>query len=64
MNTTEDGSEEEGEYKKEKTKRGKFLTVKEERKDSSEVVVEVECTGFPSRRYLSRVSNVAGRQLI
>lgn len=33
-------SEEEGEYKKEKTKRGKFVAVKEE-KDSSEVVVEV-----------------------
>ncbi|KAM6377959.1 ATPase MORC2 isoform 2-T2 [Pluvialis apricaria] len=40
-NTTEDGSEEEGEYKKEKRKRGKFLAVKEERKDSSEVVVEL-----------------------
>ncbi|NWH54808.1 MORC2 protein, partial [Fregata magnificens] len=37
LNTTEDGSEEEGEYKKEKTKRGKFLSVKEEKKDSSEL---------------------------
>ncbi|NXW36491.1 MORC2 protein, partial [Phaetusa simplex] len=36
-NNTEDGSEEEGEYKKEKTKRGKFAAVKEERKDSSEL---------------------------
>ncbi|NXG66829.1 MORC2 protein, partial [Hemiprocne comata] len=35
--TTEDGSEEEGERKKEKTKRGKFVAVKEERKDSSEL---------------------------
>ncbi|XP_014812109.1 PREDICTED: MORC family CW-type zinc finger protein 2 isoform X2 [Calidris pugnax] len=41
LNNTEDGSEEEGEYKKEKTKRGKFVAVKEERKDSSEVVVEL-----------------------
>ncbi|NXG92171.1 MORC2 protein, partial [Stercorarius parasiticus] len=37
LNNTEDGSEEEGEYKKEKTKRGKFVAVKEERKDSSEL---------------------------
>ncbi|NXI91566.1 MORC2 protein, partial [Psophia crepitans] len=35
-NTSEDGSEEEGEHKKEKTKRGKFVAVKEE-KDSSEL---------------------------
>uniref|UniRef100_A0A8C0EWS2 MORC family CW-type zinc finger 2 n=1 Tax=Bubo bubo TaxID=30461 RepID=A0A8C0EWS2_BUBBB len=40
LNTTEDGSEEEVEHK-EKTKRGKFVAVKEERKDSSEVVVEL-----------------------
>ncbi|XP_032054907.1 ATPase MORC2 [Aythya fuligula] len=38
--TTEEVSEGEGEYKKEKTKRGKFVAVKEE-KDSSEVVVEL-----------------------
>ncbi|NWX69972.1 MORC2 protein, partial [Alca torda] len=37
LNNAEDGSEEEGEYKKEKTKRGKFVAVKEERKDSSEL---------------------------
>ncbi|XP_059683469.1 ATPase MORC2 isoform X1 [Gavia stellata] len=41
LNTTEDGSEEEGEHKKEKAKRGKFVSVKEEKKDSSEVVVEL-----------------------
>ncbi|XP_076208673.1 ATPase MORC2 isoform X1 [Aptenodytes patagonicus] len=41
LNTTEDGSEEEGEHKKEKTKRGKFVAVKEEKRDSSEVVVEL-----------------------
>ncbi|KAM9219544.1 ATPase MORC2 [Leptosomus discolor] len=43
LNTTEDGSEEEEEeeHKKEKTKRGKFVAVKEEKKDSSEVVVEL-----------------------
>ncbi|KAM9259725.1 ATPase MORC2 [Cariama cristata] len=41
LNTTEDGSEDEGEHKKEKTKRGKFVAVKEEKKDSSEVVVEL-----------------------
>ncbi|NXP53068.1 MORC2 protein, partial [Heliornis fulica] len=35
--TTENGSEEEGEHKKEKTKRGKFVSVKEEKKDSSEL---------------------------
>ncbi|XP_058707642.1 ATPase MORC2 isoform X2 [Poecile atricapillus] len=40
LNISEDGSEEEGEPKKERTKRGKFLAVKEE-KDSSEVVVEL-----------------------
>ncbi|XP_054501701.1 ATPase MORC2 isoform X1 [Agelaius tricolor] len=40
LNITEDGSEEEGEPKKERTKRGKFLAVKEE-KDSNEVVVEL-----------------------
>ncbi|XP_065502528.1 ATPase MORC2 isoform X1 [Caloenas nicobarica] len=40
-NSTEDGSEEEGEHKKEKTKRGRFLTVKDGKKDSSEVVVEL-----------------------
>ncbi|NXS74969.1 MORC2 protein, partial [Pandion haliaetus] len=37
LNTTEDGSEEEGEHKKEKAKRGKFVAVKEEKKDSSEL---------------------------
>ncbi|KAF1444821.1 MORC family CW-type zinc finger protein 2, partial [Pygoscelis papua] len=37
LNTMEDGSEEEGEHKKEKTKRGKFVAVKEEKKDSSEL---------------------------
>ncbi|XP_059683471.1 ATPase MORC2 isoform X3 [Gavia stellata] len=37
LNTTEDGSEEEGEHKKEKAKRGKFVSVKEEKKDSSEL---------------------------
>ncbi|NWY55957.1 MORC2 protein, partial [Chionis minor] len=36
VNTREDGSEEEGEYKK-KTKRGKLAAEKEERKDSSEL---------------------------
>ncbi|NWQ81212.1 MORC2 protein, partial [Columbina picui] len=36
-NSTEDGSEEEGEHKKEKTKRGKFLAVKDEKKNSSEL---------------------------
>ncbi|XP_052651907.1 ATPase MORC2 isoform X1 [Harpia harpyja] len=41
LNTTEDGSEDEGEHKKEKAKRGKFVAVKEEKKDSSEVVVEL-----------------------
>ncbi|XP_027521262.1 MORC family CW-type zinc finger protein 2 isoform X2 [Corapipo altera] len=40
LNIPEDGSEEEGEHKKERTKRGKFVAVKEE-KDSSEVVVEL-----------------------
>ncbi|XP_071671893.1 ATPase MORC2 isoform X3 [Patagioenas fasciata] len=40
-NSIEDGSEEEGEHKKEKTKRSKFLSVKDEKKDSSEVVVEL-----------------------
>ncbi|NXO29879.1 MORC2 protein, partial [Cisticola juncidis] len=40
LNIREDGSEEEGEPKKERTKRGKFLAVKEE-KNSSEVVVEL-----------------------
>ncbi|NXI53658.1 MORC2 protein, partial [Chloroceryle aenea] len=39
LNLTEDGSEEEGEHKK--TKRGKFVAVKEEKKDSNEVVVEL-----------------------
>ncbi|KAM9371781.1 ATPase MORC2 [Phaethornis superciliosus] len=39
--TTEYESEEEGEHKKEKTKRGKFVAVKEEKKDSNEVVVEL-----------------------
>ncbi|XP_068013230.1 ATPase MORC2 isoform X2 [Melanerpes formicivorus] len=38
---TEDESEEEGEHKKERTKRGKFAAVKEERRGSSEVVVEL-----------------------
>lgn len=64
MNTTEDGSEEEGEHKKEKAKRGKFVAVKEEKKDSSEVVVEVRVNWFPSRKYLSSVYNLGGRQLI
>ncbi|KAM6246679.1 ATPase MORC2 isoform 2-T2 [Porphyrio hochstetteri] len=41
LNTMEDGSEEEGEHKKEKTKRGKFVAVKDEKKDSGEVVVEL-----------------------
>ncbi|KAM9625434.1 ATPase MORC2 isoform 2-T2 [Morphnus guianensis] len=41
LNTTEDGSEDEGEHKKEKAKRGKIVAVKEEKKDSSEVVVEL-----------------------
>ncbi|NWV94300.1 MORC2 protein, partial [Machaerirhynchus nigripectus] len=36
LNIAEDGSEEEGEHKKERTKRGKFLAVKEE-KDSNEL---------------------------
>lgn len=40
LNIPEDGSEEEGELKKERTKRGKFFAVKEE-KDSNEVVVEL-----------------------
>ncbi|NXB41435.1 MORC2 protein, partial [Eulacestoma nigropectus] len=40
LNIPEDGSEEEGEHKKERTKRGKFLAVKEE-KNSNEVVVEL-----------------------
>ncbi|NXG24932.1 MORC2 protein, partial [Grallaria varia] len=40
LNIPEDGSEEEGEHKKERTKRGKFAEVKEER-DSNEVVVEL-----------------------
>ncbi|NXW45215.1 MORC2 protein, partial [Nyctiprogne leucopyga] len=35
--TAEDESEEEGEHRKEKTKRGKFVAVKEEKKDSSEL---------------------------
>ncbi|XP_038618391.1 ATPase MORC2 isoform X2 [Tachyglossus aculeatus] len=39
-NFMEDGSEEEVEQRKEKSKRGKFV-VKEEKKDSSEVVLEV-----------------------
>ncbi|NXL62062.1 MORC2 protein, partial [Chordeiles acutipennis] len=39
-NTTEDVSEEEGEHKKEKTKRGKFVAVKEEKKDSSEMLTD------------------------
>lgn len=48
-NTTEDESEEEGEHKKEKTKRGKFVAVKDEKKDSSEVVVEVRVHRFPQQ---------------
>ncbi|XP_027751183.1 MORC family CW-type zinc finger protein 2 isoform X1 [Empidonax traillii] len=40
LNIPENGSEEEGEHKKERTKRGKFVAVKEE-KDSNEVVVEL-----------------------
>lgn len=47
--TTEEVSEGEGEYKKEKTKRGKFVAVKEE-KDSSEVVVEVRVHWFPQQK--------------
>ncbi|XP_064024880.1 ATPase MORC2 isoform X2 [Pogoniulus pusillus] len=39
--TTEDETEEEEKYRKEKTKRGKFSAMKEERKDSNEVVVEL-----------------------
>lgn len=45
LNTSEDESQEEEEHKKEKTKRGKFVAVKEE-KDSSEVVVEVRVHWF------------------
>lgn len=41
MHTAEELSEEEVESKKERTKRGKFVAVKEENKDPSEVVVEV-----------------------
>lgn len=41
FNTMEDGLEEEVEQKKEKMKRGKLVVVKEEKKDSNEVVVEV-----------------------
>ncbi|XP_065273846.1 ATPase MORC2 isoform X2 [Emys orbicularis] len=37
FNTMEDGAEEEVEQKKEKTKRGKFVVVKEEKKDSNEL---------------------------
>ncbi|NXS95560.1 MORC2 protein, partial [Jacana jacana] len=37
LNNTEDGYEEEGEYKKEKTKRSKFVAVEEETKESSEL---------------------------
>ncbi|NWX50750.1 MORC2 protein, partial [Steatornis caripensis] len=37
LNNTEDWTEEEGEHKKEKTKRGRFVAVKEEKKDSSEL---------------------------
>ncbi|XP_038008102.1 ATPase MORC2 isoform X2 [Motacilla alba alba] len=40
LNIPEDGSEEEGEPKKERTKRGKVLAMKED-KDSNEVVVEL-----------------------
>ncbi|NXP16515.1 MORC2 protein, partial [Scytalopus superciliaris] len=40
LNLPEDGSEEEGEHKKERTKRGRFVAVKEERR-SNEVVVEL-----------------------
>ncbi|NWU11954.1 MORC2 protein, partial [Cephalopterus ornatus] len=39
LNIPENGSEEEGEHKKERTKRGKFVALKEE--DSNEVVVEL-----------------------
>lgn len=41
MHTAEELSEEEVESKKERTKRGKFVAVKEENKDPSEVVVEL-----------------------
>lgn len=41
INTIDDESEEEVGQKKEKRKPGKHVTVKEEKKDSSEVVVEV-----------------------
>ncbi|NWV51942.1 MORC2 protein, partial [Daphoenositta chrysoptera] len=37
LNMPEDGSEEEGEHKKERTKRGKFLAMKEDEKDSNEL---------------------------
>lgn len=47
-------SEGEGEYKKEKTKRGKFVAVKEE-KDSSEVVVEVRVHWFPQQKIICQV---------
>lgn len=49
LNIPEDGSEEEEEPKKERTKRGKFLSVKEE-KDSNEVVVEVRVCWFPQQK--------------
>ncbi|XP_053937969.1 ATPase MORC2 isoform X2 [Cuculus canorus] len=41
LNSIEDTSEEEGEDKKEKTKRGRFVAAEEEKKDSGEVVVEL-----------------------
>ncbi|XP_010718753.1 ATPase MORC2 isoform X2 [Meleagris gallopavo] len=41
VHTVEELSEEEVECKKERTKRGKFVAVKEEKKDPSEVVVEL-----------------------
>lgn len=49
----EDGSEEEGEPKKERTKRGKFLAMKEE-KNSNEVVVEVSVCWFPQQKVFVR----------
>lgn len=54
MNNTEDESEEEGEHKKERIKRGRFMAVKEEKKDSSEVVVEVRVLCFPQQKIFVR----------
>lgn len=54
LNNTEDESEEEGEHKKERIKRGRFMAVKEERKNSSEVVVEVRVLCFPQQKIFVR----------